>query len=77
MRFDVAYYEVFKTNLAHIRDFPAVFDYMQRIYAILGMSETVNFDHIKQGYYSLKALNPLGIVPKGPSMNAFLSRRNK
>jgi len=26
----------------------------------------VNIDHIKQGYYSIKALNPAGIVPLGP-----------
>jgi putative glutathione S-transferase len=28
--------------------------------------ETVNIDHIKQGYYSIRALNPNGIVPLGP-----------
>jgi putative glutathione S-transferase len=29
---------------------------------------TVNIDHIKQGYYSIKALNPTGIVPVGPDL---------
>jgi putative glutathione S-transferase len=31
----------------------------------------VNIDHIKQGYYSIKALNPNGIVPVGPDMAAY------
>jgi len=28
----------------------------------------VNIDHIKRGYYSIKVLNPTGIVPLGPSL---------
>jgi len=31
-----------------------------------GIADTVNIDHIKAGYYSIKALNPSGIVPVGP-----------
>ena len=68
IRFDVAYYGLFKTNAKHIRDYPNVNAYMKRIYALPGISETVNFDHIKQGYYSIKALNPSGIVPQGPEL---------
>jgi putative glutathione S-transferase len=33
------------------------------------VSKTVNIDHIKQGYYSIKALNPIGIVPLGPELS--------
>ncbi len=69
IRFDIAYYSLFKTNLKQIRDYPHVFAYMQRIYYYPGIAETVNFDHIKQGYYSLHALNPAGIVPKGPEIS--------
>lgn len=36
--------------------------------AISGVRETVNLDHIKRGYYSIKALNPTGIVPAGPEL---------
>jgi putative glutathione S-transferase len=36
--------------------------------AIPGVRETVNLDHIKRGYYSIKALNPTGIVPTGPEL---------
>ena len=31
--------------------------------------ETVSIDGIKRGYYSLKALNPTGIVPFGPDLD--------
>jgi hypothetical protein len=29
----------------------------------------VNLDHIKRGYYSIKALNPGRIVPRGPALD--------
>ena len=36
--------------------------------AVPGIARTVNIDHIKRGYYSMKALNPNGIVPVGPDL---------
>lgn len=71
IRFDIAYYGLFKTNLKQLRDYPNVYAYMRRIYAIPGIAETVNFDHIKQGYYSMQALNPQGIVPTGPDLSCL------
>ncbi len=65
VRFDVAYYGLFKTSKKQIRDYQNVHAYMKKIYQLDGIKNTVNFDHIKQGYYSIKALNPLGIVPQG------------
>lgn len=47
---------------------PNLYQYMKRIYALNGISSTVNIDHIKQGYYSIKTLNPTGIVPVGPEI---------
>lgn len=72
IRFDIAYYGLFKTNLAQILDYPKVFEYMKRIYQLPGIPETVNFDHIKKGYYSMHAINPLGIIPKGPDLSYLL-----
>ncbi len=66
VRFEAAYYGLFKTNLRHLRDYPAVCAYIDRIYALPGIAETVNIEHIKAGYYSLAELNPSGIVPAGP-----------
>ena len=66
VRFDLAYYSLFKTNLRRLQDYPNISDYMQRIYQLPGIEETVNPEHIKAGYYSIRALNPSGIVPAGP-----------
>jgi putative glutathione S-transferase len=67
VRFDLAYYGLFKTNLKRLRDYPNIRAYLQRIYNLPGIAETVNPEHIKAGYYSIRALNPSGIVPVGPA----------
>ncbi len=67
VRFDVAYHGVFKCNIRRISDYRVLAEYTQRILNIPGISETVNIEHIKTGYYSIKALNPSGIVPAGPA----------
>jgi len=66
IRFDLAYYGLFKINIRQVREYHNLRTYMQRIYHLRGIEETVNADHIKAGYYSVKALNPTGIVPLGP-----------
>lgn len=68
VRFDPAYHGLFKCNLRRIADYPALSAYTARVLALPGLRETVNIDHIKRGYYSIKALNPNGIVPLGPEM---------
>ncbi len=68
IRFDAAYHGIFKCNLRRIADYPALCAYMTRIYALPGIAQTVNLDHIKAGYYSIKALNPTGIIPAGPAL---------
>lgn len=66
IRFDAAYHGLFKTNLRRVADYPRLSAYMARVLRLPGVRETVNLDHIKAGYYSIKALNPTGIVPVGP-----------
>ena len=66
IRFDLAYHGLFKINIRQVREYPNLRAYLQRIYHIQGIGETVNVEHIKAGYYSVKALNPTGIVPLGP-----------
>jgi putative glutathione S-transferase len=68
VRFDVAYHGIFKCNKKRVSDYPNVSAYLKRLYALPGISETVDFDHIKAGYYSLGKLNPGGIIPKGPEL---------
>jgi putative glutathione S-transferase len=66
VRFDVAYHGLFKCNRKRIADYPALSAYLSRMLSVREIRETVNIDHIKQGYYSIRALNPNGVVPLGP-----------
>jgi putative glutathione S-transferase len=68
VRFDAAYYGLFKCNLRRLTDYPRLSRYLEQILTIPGIRETVNIDHIKRGYYSIKALNPNAIVPVGPQL---------
>ena len=67
VRFDAAYYGLFKCNLRRLADYPNLSAYLSRMLAIPSLSGTVNIDHIKRGYYSIRSLNPSGIVPLGPA----------
>lgn len=67
MRFDLAYHGQVKCNRNCLSDMPGLHAYMQRILALEGIAETVYPGHIKAGYYSIRALNPNGIVPEGPA----------
>ena len=67
IRFDVAYHGLFKTNLRQIRDYPALAAHTGRLYEHPDIGPTVDFTHIKHGYYSIEALNPARIVPRGPA----------
>ncbi|WMC11467.1 glutathione S-transferase family protein [Oceanimonas pelagia] len=66
VRFDAAYHGLFKCNRNTLRAMPQLYAYMHRLLALDDIAATVNLDHIKAGYYSIKALNPGGIVPAGP-----------
>ncbi len=69
LRFDAVYVGHFKCNLRRVANYPALSDYLARLYRHPGVAATVNMDHIKQHYYgSHKSLNPSGIVPKGPEL---------
>jgi putative glutathione S-transferase len=68
VRFDAAYHGLFKCNLRQLADYDGLSAYLQRVLGLPGLRETVNLDHIKRGYYSIKALNPNGIVPLGPDL---------
>ena len=69
VRFDAAYYGLFKCNKRRIADYANLTAYLKRVMALPGVRDTVNIDHIKRGYYSVKSLNPTGIVPVGPDLS--------
>lgn len=69
-RFDVAYHTAFKCSIRRLTDYPALWAYARRIYALPGVAETVKFDVYRKGYWSKSPKrNPLGIVPKAPDIN--------
>ena len=67
IRFDVAYHGAFKANLYRLDDYPALAAYTRRLYDHPAIGQTVDFYHIKTGYYSIEAINPTQIVPRGPA----------
>lgn len=69
VRFDLAYYGLFKCNLRPLSAYPNVMAYLRRLLALPAFTSSVQADHIKAGYYSIKALNPTGIVPAGPLLD--------
>lgn len=69
VRFDAVYVGHFKCNIRRIADYPALQDYLQRLYRHPGIADTVNIDHIKRHYYySHDTINPTRIVPVGPRL---------
>ncbi|RKQ97029.1 putative glutathione S-transferase [Kushneria sinocarnis] len=70
VRFDAVYHGHFKCNLRRIEDYPHLAGYLRELYQWPGVRETVNFTHIKRHYYgSHRAINPTGIVPRGPALD--------
>jgi len=69
LRFDAVYYVHFKCNLRRIAEYPNLSRVLRELYAVPGIPQTVNMDHIKRHYYmSHRHLNPSGIVPGGPRL---------
>ena len=76
IRFDAVYYGHFKCNLKQLSDYPNLSGYVQELYQVPGVKETVNFNHIKRHYfYSHTSINPTQIIPKGPSLNFDLPHK--
>ena len=77
VRFDAVYVGHFKCNLRRLVDYPNLWNYTKDVFQIPGISETVDFYHIKNHYYqSHPHVNPNRIVPKGPVIN-FLEPHNR
>ncbi|MDJ0683817.1 MAG: glutathione S-transferase C-terminal domain-containing protein [Alphaproteobacteria bacterium] len=69
-RFDVAYYSAFKCNKRRLIDYPHLWPYAKRLYALPGVADTVHFDIYRRGYHSKSAnRNPTGVTPVGPDIS--------
>jgi putative glutathione S-transferase len=74
VRFDAVYYSHFKCNLRRLVDYPNLWRYTRRVYALPGVKATTSLKEIKDHYYrSMKQINPTQIVPKGPLLDFRLS----
>ena len=65
VRFDVAYFSLFKCNKKRIADYPNLSNYMRELYSVPGIAATVKPRQYVAGYWSIRRLNPTGIIPKG------------
>lgn len=64
IRHDPVYAVHFKCNLVTVKNLPNLSQWMERIYEMSTVKETVNMEHIKKHYYlSHKHINPSGLVP--------------
>jgi glutathionyl-hydroquinone reductase len=72
IRFDAVYFGHFKCNLRRLVDYPNLWGYARDLFQLPHIAGTVNFEHIRQHYYtSHKAINPNVIVPIGPELDFF------
>jgi putative glutathione S-transferase len=65
VRFDVAYFSLFKCNKRRIADYPNLLNYMRELYQVPGVAATVKPRYYVINYWSIKRVNPTGIIPKG------------
>ena len=78
IRFDVAYYGLFKCDRSRIADYPNLSAYLRDIYQLPGIAQTCDIDAVKRDYYgNLFPLNPGGIVPIGPGWTALKEPHNR
>lgn len=69
VRFDVAYFSLFRCNKRRIADYPNLLRYTRELYRVPGIAATVKPRYYVINYWSNKKFNPLGIVPKGTSVD--------
>ena len=78
VRFDAVYHGHFKCNLRRIADYPNLQGYLEDLYQLPGIAETVDFDHIKRHYYMTHTeINPTRIVPIGPKIDLSTPRARR
>jgi putative glutathione S-transferase len=65
VRFDVAYFSIFKCNRQRIADYPNLSNYMRELYQVPGVAGTVTPRYYVINYYSIPKVNPTLIIPKG------------
>ncbi len=72
VRFDVAYFSIFKCNKKRIADYPNLSNYMRDLYQVPGIAATTKPRYYVINYYAIRRLNPSGIIPKGTPVDLTL-----
>ncbi|NND90184.1 MAG: glutathione S-transferase [Granulosicoccus sp.] len=63
-RHDPVYYIRMKLNGAKVLDFPSLWRWLCRVYAMSGVAESSSLDHCRQGYFGRSWNN---VIPLGPT----------
>lgn len=67
IRFDPVYFVHFKCSKKRIADYKNLSAYLERLYSLAEIRDTVNMDHIRNHYFqSHRSVNPHGIVALAP-----------
>jgi glutathionyl-hydroquinone reductase len=69
VRFDVAYFPLFKCNRQRIADYPNLSNYMRELYQVPGIAATVKPRYYVINYYAIPKVNPARIIPKGTPLD--------
>ncbi len=73
IRFDIVYFNHFKTNLKHIYDYKNLWQFVKMLYNHNEIKSTTKFEEIKDHYFKTHPyINPSGIVPIGPNIEDML-----
>ena len=74
VRFDCAYYPVFRLNKKLLRDYPNLWAYARDLYQTPGFGDTTNFAAIKKHYHiDCCPSNEFAIVPNGPDETLWMT----
>jgi len=66
IRFDAVYHGHFKCNRQKLSEFHNISNYVNELYQVPGIKETVDMEHIKTHYYASHiTINPTRVVPLG------------
>ncbi len=80
VRFDIAYYSMFKANRNKLQDFPNLWAYSRDLYQKVGFKDTTDPKSIKRGFNlgtMGDQLKSNGIIPVGPDMTLWEKPHNR
>ncbi len=70
IRFDVIYFFAYRLNKKHIKDYPNIWEYLERLHFKEKLGKTTDIEKIKEDYYlGLDEVhNPYHLVANGPEL---------